>query len=57
MLRLSPFAASLALSASRPAAVVLLANRLFLVLPYLLWYHTLLSLAEISKLDKVQETG
>src|SRR5437660_9677572 len=49
MLRLYPFAASLALSASRLASVVLLANRLFLVLPYLLFYHTLLSLAEISR--------
>src|SRR6266699_7150924 len=41
--------ASLALSTSRPVSVVLLANRLSLVLPYLLWYHTLLSSAVVSK--------
>src|SRR6266699_2467090 len=40
--------ASLALSTSRPVSVVLLANRLSLVLPYLLWYHTLLSSAVVS---------
>src|SRR6266566_1672532 len=42
--------ASLALSTSRPVCVVLLANRLSLVLPYLKWYHTLLSSAVVSKL-------
>src|SRR6266567_8323518 len=41
--------ASLALSTSRPVCVVLLANRLSLVLPYLKWYHTLLSSAVVSK--------
>src|SRR5216683_4676328 len=41
--------ASLALSTSRPVSVVLLANRLSLVLPYLLCYHTLLSSAVVSR--------
>src|SRR5258708_35364157 len=44
--------ASLALSTSRPVSVVLLANRLSLVLPYLLWYHTLLSSAVVSRLPE-----
>src|SRR6266700_6213091 len=42
--------ASLALSTSRPVCVVLLANRLSLVLPYLLCYHTLLSSAVVSNM-------
>jgi hypothetical protein len=41
---------SLALSTSRLVCVVLLANRLSVVLPYLLCYHTLLSSAGISKI-------
>src|SRR6266567_1295631 len=45
--------ASLALSTSRPVCVVLLANRLSLVLPYLKWYHTLLSSAVVSKWSRV----
>src|SRR6266567_6321244 len=58
--------ASLALSTSRPVCVVLLANRLSLVLPYLKWYHTLLSSAVVSNTDspnpcsesrKVQKTA
>src|SRR5216684_3736993 len=43
--------ASLALSTSRPVSVVLLANRLSLVLPYLLCYHTLLSSAVVSNTE------
>src|SRR5258708_16715431 len=49
MLRLCLSVASLALLTSRLVCVVLLANRLSLVLPYLLWYHTLLPSAVISK--------
>src|SRR5450755_4077827 len=47
--RLCLSVATLALSTSRPVCVVLLANRLSLVLPYLLSYHTLLSSAVVSK--------
>src|SRR5260370_36533987 len=49
MLRLCLAVASLALLTSRLVCVVLLANRLSLVLPYLLSYHTLLPSAVISK--------
>src|SRR6266852_2910569 len=42
------FAASLPLSTSTLVCVVLLANRLSLVLPYFLFYHTLLLPADIS---------
>src|SRR5260370_35445390 len=48
MLRLCLSVASLALLTSRLVCVVLLANRLSLVLPYLLSYHTLLSSAVVS---------
>ena len=51
MLQQYPFVATLALSPSKLACVVLLTNRLFLGLPYLLSYHTLLPLAAISKTD------
>src|SRR5258708_3001237 len=44
------FAASLPLSTSTLVCVVLLANRLSLVLPYFLFYHTLLLPADISKM-------
>src|SRR5712692_1028046 len=43
------FAASLPLSTSTLVCVVLLANRLSLVLPYFLFYHTLLLPADISR--------
>src|SRR5258708_3621975 len=43
------FVASLVLSGSKRVCAVLLASLLFLVLPCLLSYHTLLALAEISR--------
>src|SRR5713226_8105879 len=47
------FAASLPLSTSTLVCVVLLANRLSLVLPYFLFYHTLLLPADISRFPLV----
>src|SRR6266480_5675257 len=49
MLPLCLSVASPALSASRLVCVVLLANRRIAGAPILLWYHTLLSSAVISK--------
>ena len=54
MLRLCLSVASLVLLTSRLVCVVLLANRLSLVLPYLLWYHTLLPSAVISNQPQAQ---